>query len=184
MKMRNSFVSNSSSSSFVVAFPKRPKTINECHEIMFPNGEEFIQPYDSGTSSKKIAKTVFEDIENQEAATLEEIAERFNSRYYYWTISSSWGCYDDRTCWGTDKAQLEKIADLAKDREKTGCNNWKEEQQLINEMAKIDAKAFIVLTKKQPKYCFSYSDNDGSYSSILEHGDIFENLVHVKISHH
>jgi predicted DNA-binding protein YlxM (UPF0122 family) len=51
-------------------------------------------------------------------------------------------------------------------------------------MAKIDAKAFIVLTKKQPKYCFSYSDNDGSYSSILEHGDIFENLVHVKISHH
>ena len=33
-------------------------------------------------------------------------------------------------------------------------------------------------------YIFEYSDNDGSYSSALEHGDLFAKLKHVRISKH
>ena len=35
MKIRNGFVSNSSSSSFVVAFPKMPKDVQELKQILF-----------------------------------------------------------------------------------------------------------------------------------------------------
>lgn len=33
-------------------------------------------------------------------------------------------------------------------------------------------------------YIFTFSDNDGSYYSDLEHGDLFKNLDHLIISQH
>ena len=66
MKTRNGFVSNSSSSSFVVGFKKIPQNIEDVHELMFPE-EIKVQLYEGYPefSSSEIAKQVWNDIENQ-----------------------------------------------------------------------------------------------------------------------
>lgn len=33
-------------------------------------------------------------------------------------------------------------------------------------------------------YIFSYADEDGSYGSALEHGELFNKLKHIRISKH
>ena len=63
MKIRNGFVSNSSSSSFIVAFPQRPKTEEETFQMMF-NSEEDIETYGERLSTKEIVSVVFSDIKS------------------------------------------------------------------------------------------------------------------------
>ena len=51
MKIRNGFVSNSSSSSFVVAWPKQPKTVNDVVDALFGNQKSYANPYDFDNST-------------------------------------------------------------------------------------------------------------------------------------
>ena len=72
MKIRQGFVSNSSSSSFLVMFPKEMKSKEEVHNALFPNGKEFsISSYnwqgdDFIYSSEQISNQVWSDIKNQD----------------------------------------------------------------------------------------------------------------------
>ena len=62
MKTRNGFVSNSSSSSFIIALDKLPENAEEMHEMLFKSKEEeMLQLYDfnDAISSFDIAKEVF-----------------------------------------------------------------------------------------------------------------------------
>jgi len=61
MKFRNGFVSNSSSSSFVIALPSFPKTIEELKHQLFKNKAIHHGPYDY-RSTLDIAQRVFSDI--------------------------------------------------------------------------------------------------------------------------
>ena len=45
MKIRSGFVSNSSSSSFVVAWPKKPKTVEDINRFLFDKETEYPNPY-------------------------------------------------------------------------------------------------------------------------------------------
>lgn len=45
MKMRNGFVSNSSSSSFIIAFPKKPETKEDIKSMVFGGNEAFSSPW-------------------------------------------------------------------------------------------------------------------------------------------
>ena len=45
MKIRNGFVSNSSSSSFIVAFPEKPKSAEHVRKMMFGDETDFPNPY-------------------------------------------------------------------------------------------------------------------------------------------
>ncbi len=67
MKIRNGFVSNSSSSSFVVAFPEKPKTEQELRDMMFPPATTEIQPYDfcEAIPVAAIVKQVLKEIQVQ-----------------------------------------------------------------------------------------------------------------------
>jgi hypothetical protein len=85
MKIRNGFVSNSSSSSFIVAFPQRPKTEEETFQMMF-NSEEDIETYGERLSTKEIASVVFSDIKSSKkykSLSLKDIAISFEDRYGY-----------------------------------------------------------------------------------------------------
>jgi len=102
MKVRKGFVSNSSSSSFVIAFPKEPESFEDVYEAMFGSKEGGISIYDNdGMSHTQIAQKVWDDIktgfekETKEEwedtyvpATEQDIAKEFSHRYHYWSASS------------------------------------------------------------------------------------------------
>ena len=66
MKIRNGFVSNSSSSSFVVAFDKIPRTRKQLRNMMFPdNDQSAVKFYNYSESIDEIVNVVFKDIKRQ-----------------------------------------------------------------------------------------------------------------------
>lgn len=64
MKSRNGFVSNSSSTSFVIAFPHKPKTVEELKVMLFGDASwsHSFEYYGSVASVAGISGTVFNDI--------------------------------------------------------------------------------------------------------------------------
>ena len=79
MKIRQGFVSNSSSSSFVVAFPTTPKSVLEVQKIVFGEQQEYHNPFyynKNNTkywSTKDVTETLFSGMGSP--ATKEEMIE-------------------------------------------------------------------------------------------------------------
>lgn len=85
MKTRNGFVSNSSSSSFIVAFTKKPKSVDDVMEMLFDNDVNGkVQPYDfcDGTENQKVAERVFFDVNTNKRAKKSDVASEFEGRYF------------------------------------------------------------------------------------------------------
>ncbi len=83
MKIRNGFVSNSSSSSFVVVFPKKPKNVEKVFEYMFPgkDKDDTLEYYGTSLTYIQIASRVYENILNSKKTNLKELAELFSNNY-------------------------------------------------------------------------------------------------------
>lgn len=172
MKIRNGFVSNSSSSSFVVAFPKMPTSIEHVKQIMFGDDETFPNPYadisygqsEPEYSTMKIAETVYDDILAQKVNDKKNIIEAFDG----WIEGSPNFEFDcDKKC-------------TAEEREKKWNNYIKASKKFRNDTA----KEFMKDNKDKFIYTFEYSDNDGDYFCTLEHGGIFDRLQHRQINKH
>jgi len=62
MRVRLGFVSNSSSSSFTVIFPKEPDSAEEIQELLFGD-RQIIEIHDHRISASDAAQTIWEDIQ-------------------------------------------------------------------------------------------------------------------------
>jgi len=130
MKIRNGFVSNSSSSSFVIAFPHKPESIDEVGRILF--GERYgrnnliRKEYYDDAYEGDIAETIFRDIEkfvNSKHNLIKAIADEFHCRYYFEINSNTFDCdlgnrYHKWIGWdpkyyGNDKKLLKKMEEAA-----------------------------------------------------------------------
>lgn len=170
MKIRNGFVSNSSSSSFVVAFPEKPTSVEHIREMMFKDEKSFPNPYpwddrEKEFSTLKISETVCNDISNQTANDIENIVEGFGG----WLEGSP----ENPDVWHRE--------DLTQEEKDKIWNDW---DKSYDKYQRDTAMKFIESHKDMFIYVFEYSDNDGDYFCTLEHGGIFDNLQHVKISRH
>lgn len=171
MKIRNGFVSNSSSSSFVVEFTKDPTDINSLREQM---GDCYPDWYDNWQFTiEDVINRVHKDILNQQ---------ELHARILEGTI---------------EPHELEEIDDEYSDADSELYYTLLDENPEITwdgpEMQEAGQKLFERCLKryqnqlKDPntwKYRFEYSDNDGSFFAALEHGNIFRNLEYTRTSHH
>jgi hypothetical protein len=156
MKIRNGFVSNSSSSNFIVVFDKKPKCEYDLRKVLFPNQNVFFNPY--GNESwpiTQVVDTIWEAIKGQRPNNKKAILDAIKQGYYK-------DCPDFHLF--------------------TGDNRHVEYQKAWEDGAKKIAKKFYLENKFV--YVFSFSDNDGDYGTALEHGDTFENIKYLRISCH
>lgn len=178
MKIRHGFISNSSSSSFVVAFPKVPTSINDVKEMLFGTDIWYDHPYADiykcdGYSVEQVAETVFNDIQQQQPNSTLRIQEAF------------------------DELRLEELDPIAARRDSK--YNWQNSPrgtgaeldawyQAYEKRKKhfLDKKILSFLKEHKDKfiYTFEYGDENGEYCSALEHGDLFKKLPHETISRH
>lgn len=160
MKTRNGFVSNSSSSSFVVGFKKDqlPKNAEEMRKLLYGELKE-VGEWGEFISTERLAKRVWEDFEKQEPATPEVIMENLCSRDYLDLDYDDFKTEDDRIDFDAYHLEQEILAN-------------KETERIIKENPNL---VF---------YVFSYSDGDGSFCSNLEHCGTFDKLFNIRISHH
>lgn len=158
MKFRNGFVSNSSSSSFIVAFANIPSDAKELQKMLFGD-IKVVDIYDYSVSTEQMAKIVFEDMQ-EDGAVIEdgEVTKEVNSGWFP-------GMPDYDYDWKDEKARDEYYSECDKAAEKL-------------------AKKFIEANRGSNIFIFEYCDNDGPVFSTMEHADIFSRLPHLKISKH
>jgi hypothetical protein len=162
MKTKTSFVTNSSSSSFIVAFNNVPQSVEEMKNLLFPYESEYLNPYVFDSDDPKswpveqVAETVFNDL-GQELND-EEFIEELQSGSCDLIPSRPYAYDNSEKDWGKIRERYEKEA--------------KEDEDFAKEIV----RQYRLRFPDSKFYRFEYSDNDGRYSSALEHGNLFENL--------
>lgn len=180
MKIRLGFISNSSSSSFIIAFPHKPESAEDTRQMLFGKqkwhytGHSY-EDQDTDVSTHKLAENVFAKIEKK--ATEKEIYESIRHGCFdaYMFPEIFPGHYDDH----------EKMAGLSyQDPEECKKINriWKETEKINDKRATIIAEAFGRSFCDNYIVVMEFSDNDGE--TIEEHSGIFERVEHIKTSYH
>ena len=171
MKIRNGFVSNSSSSSFVVVFPREPKSAEDVKNMLFDEKQIF---YDKWPVTQ-VAETIWFDICDQNKNDFEVIKEEFSYGNFDCDDAPDYNDFRDKDDWQTNWEAYEIANEIyAKKKMKEFFNLRKLKLQKINNEPIEDISLYV----------FEYSDNDSDYYSALEHGDLFKKLKHVRISKH
>lgn len=166
MKIRTGFVSNSSSSSFVVALDRAPETVDELKHLLFGENDGY-----EGHSAWEVAATVFKDIKDAGEATVEQVIDEAASGTPYGRDVSD-RLEPDYPSWFKDMTPQQFNEKLAA---------W---QKTRREWAAGTVQRFLDRTKGKKYFIVTYGDEDGQYYSDLEHGGLFDALPYVQVSHH
>lgn len=172
MKLKTDFVTNSSSSTFVVVFNKKITKFEDVeHKI-------------PGTESK--ARQVYDDAKAQNPQLITDKVINFLSTEF------SYGYLYDLDIPELDYSKHEKI--FCEREGITRNEMWKKrawQQAFYDEHHKIQIKActqkavaFVEEHKGNYMYIFNYGDEDGTFMSEMEHGGTFRELPHITISKH
>jgi len=163
-KVRNGFVTNSSSSSFIVAFDELPSSIEELQNLLFDDSQYVDYEYSSVTMTCTDAATrVFNDLKGQKPNDQEKIMDALGG---YIT-----GMPDYNEYVGLYKFDSKEY--------KEAVNRYNEDTK---KFLKAKLARFKKLAGNRDIYVFSYADDSGE--ACLEHGNIFSHLPHMKVSHH
>ena len=161
MKIREGFVSNSSSSSFIVAFKEVPKSEQELKELLYGDEQEVKSGWmqEEPISTERLARHVWNDLKNSKPLSLSELGDALHGVRDN-TYPSIPYPYDFKS--RVDEEVFE---------------------MLVERRSMAIASDFLEQADGKVIYEFSYSD-DSTIGAVLEHQGTFDNVQHIKISHH
>jgi len=165
VKKRDGFVSNSSSSSFIVAFKEKPQTKEELKKILFGD-IEIHSFYDNFLTAEQAAKIIFNDFK-------EPIGEK--------EIIKELGCGWPQV--EGDPIPEYPISDFNEPKEER-FDRYERYRKEVEEWNTQATKKFMEESKGMQYFIFEYSDNDGSPYCALEHGGTFDNVPNIRVSKH
>lgn len=180
MKIRTGFVSNSSSSSFVVAFPHKPKDVDDLKKMLFGKQEWHYVGYYSGdddtdVSTKEIATTVFSKIKKK--ATINDMVESIVHGWFDGFMGFLPGRYSR-----DEDPGFTPIKHDDPDRTEKLEEQWAMEDKENKKRAKDIIDAFRRGNKDKYIVVMEFSDNDGE--AVEEHSGIFERVEKIRTSYH
>jgi len=193
MKIRTGFVSNSSSSSFVVAFPRKPESVDDVKKMLFDKDQtHYKHPYGTWEDGKekdvvypvdRVAETVWEDIKHQDPNNMEAIYESISCGWFDEFDGLSGHIDEYGNIWDA-KYSTNHLDYSNPDDKKKIDEIWKAREEESDRRAKEIADRFMAKCEDMFVYVFEYSDNDSIYHAALEHGDLFKKLFNIRTSYH
>lgn len=161
MKIRSGFVSNSSSSSFIVAFPEKVKTKEQLKQYIFGDAEFYHHPY---PDLYKVEGYPANDVIDVVFAQLQEPIDEFE-------IPSELTC-----------GWINEFPDFHYNGKNTDEDYREYDKELKRVAAKV-ARNFANNNQGSYFYVFEFGD-DSPVGCAIEHGDLFETLPHICVSKH
>lgn len=171
MKTRTGFVSNSSSSSFIVSFDRDPTDLEALTEMM---GDCSVDIYGIKIPAEKVIETVYNDIMSGENKVTSPIMPKEDERW----DNGRWDMAMDLCVMAPDcrDATDEEVDMAIKLRDEYRLKLW----CMMNKTTPEEWAA-----KNQHLYTFTYCDENGGFWSGMEHGNVFRNVNVVDFqSHH
>jgi hypothetical protein len=210
MKIRNGFVSNSSSSSFLVVFPEKITNVEQLRKYLWTekNSERIKDTYYFDESCKyAYVGMTFEEFKLQaEKVILKEINEQTpNNKLNVLSNfeSDSWFDGNILNIMGLEVSSTEELNEKIKEYKnlEKEIENFSWEDNNYDEFEKLEDKKtdlyymdYIISTFDEIDthlskydgvfYSFSYSDEDGRFFSLMEHGGVFNELFTLVESKH
>jgi hypothetical protein len=191
MKIRNGFVSNSSSSSFIIALDKKPESVEETMQVFYPKAIGVkCNWYDDIVPKEVASEKIFAQLVNQEPLKEEDILDEILAGYFPGYPDNSFYCEDAEKIRSAFQRKTGK--DIYEDRNSL---EFKQYSKVLGEhidrkhkQIDIAARRYFNNSKElfdnKQVFVVSFSDNDGEVNAILEHGTTFKNVPHIIISHH
>jgi len=186
MKIRNGFVSNSSSSSFIIALSAYPITTKELKTLLFKERKYFYLDtfFDTLYTTKDIMPFIEQEIKNNLLLKEKDMIKN---------LSEGWFNYPDMRIGRPDESPYsmpenyysldfnsKEAIEMRKDRDNI-CNNYRKERK---EYAKKVFEHFKNKTKGQKLFLLSFGNENGGVFAALEYNNTFKNIPHIIINHH
>lgn len=212
MKMRSQFVSNSSSSSFLVGFDKIPDSIDELRRVLFGDVEWVYADWLGRYKSIEVAKAVFSDLKSDDVdedlyekhgiVTRDEAERELDENHGLYASTISYTIDGRRISmfqeeeiipvFGSDYEDVPEFRewfDLWKKIDSLhGTDDWRKAYDLTLKANRI-VNDYIKKTRDDVFNAniiliTEYSDNESVFCAFMEHGDIFRNIPYIKIDKH